>query len=133
MVGIPRKKSMNVAKYTGEKKDRNLEIKRHFTYPNLSPYDEDLGISSRVSKNIRHKIKSISDKGIELGYFEELEACYFEDELAYLILRKFIDIDISKLNLNLFKFKKQFNIDSYKQAANIIAIALSITNDAISR
>lgn len=134
MLGITiKKESMKIAKYTGERRVPNLEIKRHFTYPNLSPY-EKFEYKNYYIKLIRDKVKSISDDGIDLGYFEELEACYFEDELAYMMIKKMVDIDIKNINLKKFiEFNKRFNIDSYKQAANIIAIALSITNDAISR
>lgn len=123
---IVREKPMKVAKYTGEKKESN--IKRHFTYPNLSPYE--LEISTTFQKNVRHVVRDVASKGIYFNYFEELEACYFEDELAYMMLKKMVDIDMKSINLN--KFTK-FNINDYKQAVHIVAIALSITNDAISR
>lgn len=119
-----------IAKYTGERRKSKLDIKRHFTYPNLSPYE--LEISTPFQKKVRHIVRDIANKGIYLEYIEELEACYFEDELAYMMIQKMIDVDIKNINLKKFiEFNKRFNIDSFKHGANIISIVMSIANDSV--
>lgn len=118
-----------ISLYDGEKRRSILNIERIFTYPNKDPYENFGKFEVQL---IRNKVKKITDKGVDEGFFDEEDAISFEAELSYLVLHNYVDYNFSKIELSNLLYKYNiFFIKKYTQAFRIVGIALTILGDEI--